>query len=218
MLDELRQRYNKIRDRHDDVTLRIHRALSWAEKGLSAKESDDPDAACIFFWIAFNSMYARRTDNYSENQEQRDFLQFLQQVGNLDRKREVTGAVRDCWDDAKGGLIDNRYVFKGFWTQGPGGSGGNRWKEDFDKEIHQVDSAARHDDYLPALRALFDRLYVLRNQLHHGGSTQSGSLNRRQVEAGAAVMAQIIPKIIGVIIDNPDAGWGSPYYPPVYDA
>ncbi len=103
MLDELRQRYNEIRDRHDDVTLRIHRALSWAEKGLSAKESDDPDAACIFFWIAFNSMYARRTDNYSENQEQRDFLQFLQQVGNLDRKREVTGAVRDCWDDAKGG-------------------------------------------------------------------------------------------------------------------
>ena len=58
MLEELRQRYNVIRDRHDDVTLRIHRALSWAEKGLSAKESDDPDAACIFFWIAFNSMYA----------------------------------------------------------------------------------------------------------------------------------------------------------------
>ena len=61
MLEELRQRYNGIRDRHDDVTLRIHRALSWAEKGLSAKESDDPDAACIFFWIAFNSMYARKT-------------------------------------------------------------------------------------------------------------------------------------------------------------
>ena len=63
------------------------------------------------------------------------------------------------------------------------------------------------------MRALFDRLYVLRNQLHHGGSTQSGqsykSRNRRQVEAGAAVMAQIVPKLIGVIIDNPDAGLGA---------
>ena len=87
------------------MTLRIHRALSWAEKGLEA--SGDRDAACIFYWIAFNSMYARKADNYSENQEQRDFQQFLDQVGNLDSKREVTGVLRDCWEDAKLGLIDN---------------------------------------------------------------------------------------------------------------
>ena len=68
------------------------------------------------------------------------------------------------------------------------------------------------------LKPLFDRLYVLRNQLHHGGSTQAGSLNRRQVEAGAAVMARLIPTFIGVIIDNPDADWGRPYFPPVFDA
>ena len=73
---------------------------------------------------------------------------------------------------------------------------------------------------LPAWAAgLFDRLYVLRNQLQHGGSTQAGSsLNRRQVEAGAAVMARLIPTFIGVIIDNPDADWGRPYFPPVFDA
>ena len=82
MLDELRQRYNEIRDRHDDVTLRIHRALSWAEKGLSAKESDDPDAACIFFWIAFNAMYARsKTDGlHGEPRSSGTSCKFLQQV------------------------------------------------------------------------------------------------------------------------------------------
>ena len=42
-----------------------------------------------------------------------------------------------------------------------------------------------------------------------------GSLNRQQVEAGAAVMARLIPTFIGVIIDNPNADWGVPYYPPV---
>ena len=65
MLEELRGRFDAIRDRRDDVTLRIHRALSWAEKGIEA--SGDQDAACIFYWIAFNSMYARKADEYSEN-------------------------------------------------------------------------------------------------------------------------------------------------------
>ena len=216
MLEELRGRFNAIRDRRDDVTLRIHRALSWAEKGLEA--SGDQDAACIFYWIAFNSMYARRTEEYSERQEQRDFQQFLDQVAMLDSKRTVTNTLKECWDDAKTGLIDNQYVFRGFWTQGPGGSNDGRWREGFDRDRQQVERAVRHDDYLPVLKPLFDRLYVLRNQLHHGGSTQAGSLNRQQVEAGAAVMARLIPTFIGVIIDNPNADWGRPYFPPVFDA
>ena len=216
MLEELRRRFDAIRDRRDDVTLRIHRALSWAEKGIEA--SGDQDAACIFYWIAFNSMYARRTDEYSERQEQRDFQQFLDQVATLDGKPTVTNTLKECWDDAKTGLIDNQYVFRGFWTQGPGGSNDGRWREGFDRDRQQVERAVRFGDYLPVLKPLFDRLYVLRNQLHHGGSTQAGSLNRQQVEAGAAVMAQLIPTFIGVIIDNPNADWGRPYFPPVFDA
>ena len=216
MLEELRGRFNAIRDRRDDVTLRIHRALSWAEKGLEA--SEDQDAACIFYWIAFNAMYARKTEEYSERQEQNDFQQFLRRVGNLDSKREVTGVLRDCWEDAKHGLIDNRYVYKGFWTVGGAGAGDPRWKKGFDEEIKQVEAGVRNDDYLPGLRVLFDRLYVLRNQLQHGAATPGSSVNRQQVEAGAAVMARLIPTFIGVIIDNPNADWGRPYFPPVFDA
>ncbi|MDE2801665.1 MAG: HEPN domain-containing protein [Chloroflexota bacterium] len=215
MLDDLRERYRAIRDRRDDVTLRIVRALSWADRGLAAKAADDPDAACIFFWIAFNAMYARRTDSYSENQEQRDFQEFLDKAKLLDRKGDLVAGLRACWDDAKAGLIDNRYVYKAFWTVGLAGAGDRRWQEGFERERQQVERSAQRGDYLPALRPLFDRLYVLRNQLHHGGSTRAGSLNRTQVEAGAKVMAHIIPVLIGVIIDNPDAGWGAPYYPPV---
>ena len=130
-----------------------------------------------------------------------------------DSKRTVTNTLRECWEDAKTGLIDNQYVFKGFWTQGPGGSGDGRWREGFDRDRQSVDSSASGMAITCPAEALFDRLYVLRNQLHHGGSTQAGSLNRQQVEAGAAVMARLIPKFIGVIIDNPDADWGKPYYP-----
>ena len=99
MLEELRERFEKIRKWDDDTSLRIHRALSWAEKGIEA--SEDQDAACIFYWIAFNSMYARRTDEYSERQEQRDFQQFLDQVAMLDSKRTVTNTLKECWDAAQ---------------------------------------------------------------------------------------------------------------------
>ncbi len=213
MFDDLWERFNNMSSQEGDTPLRIYRALKWAERGHAAKEAGDPDSACIFLWIAFNAMYARKTEEYSERQEQNDFQRFLRQVGNLDSEREVTGALRDCWEDAKLGLIDNRYVYKGFWTVGGAGAGDPRWKETFDKEIQQIEAGVRRGDYLPGLRALFDRLYVLRNQLQHGAATPGSSVNRRQVEAGAAVMAQIIPKLIEVIIDNPDADWGVPYYP-----
>ena len=100
MLEELRGRFDAIRDRRDDVTLRIHRALSWAEKGIEA--SEDRDAACIFYWIAFNAMYARRTEEYSERQEQRDFQQFLDQVAivgqQAHRDQYPEGVLGRCQD------------------------------------------------------------------------------------------------------------------------
>ena len=65
MLEELRERFEKIRQWDDDPSLRIHRALSWAARGLEAEASEDPDAACIFFWIAFNAMYARKMPDYT---------------------------------------------------------------------------------------------------------------------------------------------------------
>ena len=40
----------------DALQLRIHRALSWI--GRAEREADDDDAAFIFYWIAFNAVYA----------------------------------------------------------------------------------------------------------------------------------------------------------------
>ena len=37
-------------------SLRIHRGLSWVQR--AEKEINDPDASFIFYWIAFNSIYA----------------------------------------------------------------------------------------------------------------------------------------------------------------
>ena len=59
---------------------------------------------------------------------------------------------------------------------------------------------------------LFDRLYVLRNQLVHGGATWNSSVNRDQVKDGARILAFIVPIFVDLMMDNPDRDWGAPYY------
>ena len=63
------------------------------------------------------------------------------------------------------------------------------------------------------LSVVFDRLYVLRNQIIHGGATWNSAVNRSQVTDGAAVLGSLIPLFIDIMMDNPDRDWGRPFYP-----
>ena len=65
------------------------------------------------------------------------------------------------------------------------------------------------------LSILFDRLYVLRNQLVHGGATWNGSVNRAQVGDGARIMAFLVPLFVSLMLENPGEPWGAPRYPPL---
>ena len=62
---------------------------------------------------------------------------------------------------------------------------------------------------------LFDRLYVLRNQLVHGGATWNSSVNREQVKDGANILSFLVPIFVDLMMDNPQTDWGAPYYPVV---
>ena len=56
--------YNELKNRQraergnypQNLSLRIHRALSWLQK---SELCDDDDSKFIFLWIAFNSAYAQ---------------------------------------------------------------------------------------------------------------------------------------------------------------
>ena len=65
------------------------------------------------------------------------------------------------------------------------------------------------------LTALFERLYVLRNQLMHGGATWNGGVNREQVRNGNAILEILVPRFIDLMMDHPDEAWGQPPYPVV---
>ena len=57
----LKQRHRLVRNGHPtNLTLRIHRALSWLHR---AEQSEDMDGKFIFLWIAFNAAYAQELDD-----------------------------------------------------------------------------------------------------------------------------------------------------------
>lgn len=60
---------------------------------------------------------------------------------------------------------------------------------------------------------LFERLYVLRNQLVHGSSTWNSGINRSQVSDGAKIMDVVVPIVIHLIMSQPRRQWGEPCYP-----
>jgi len=65
------------------------------------------------------------------------------------------------------------------------------------------------------LSFVFDRLYILRNQLIHGGATWNSAVNRSQVSDSAAILGFLMPVFIDIMMDNPDGDWGQPFYPVV---
>ena len=82
--------------------------------------------------------------------------------------------------------MDNRFVFYAFWQHYNGMTGHEDWSKRFYNSNRQFINAFKKRDTVRVLSNVFDRLYVLRNQLVHGGSTWNSDINRDQVRDGAA--------------------------------
>lgn len=66
------------------------------------------------------------------------------------------------------------------------------------------------------LNVLFQRLYTLRNQILHGGSTFNSRINRDQVKDACAILSFLIPSMLEIMMQHHDeVEWGKPFYPVV---
>ena len=205
-------------------TLRMHRSLSWLQRAQSAGEagSGDDDVAFICLWIAFNAAYAQdtagRMDNASERQSFRDFVG---QVCRLDADKALPALVWQVFPGPIRILLDNQYVFQPFWDarNNPRSDGSipTHWRDAFDEARQRVQRALAQQDTERVLYEIFVRLYTLRNQLMHGGATWNSSVNRAQVRDGRALLARVLPEMLGVMMQNPVLFEGKPFYPVVAD-
>ncbi len=60
---------------------------------------------------------------------------------------------------------------------------------------------------------VLDRLYILRNQLIHGGGTFESKVNRKQLKDGVNMLELLVPTIINIMLQNNEEDWGTVYYP-----
>ena len=195
----------------DNLGLRVHRAISWIER--AEEEAEDADAAFAFYWIAFNSAYAKEIPDTQETGERTRFVEYFRRLVNLDSDRRIFDAVWNTFTGPIRMLLDNQYVFQPFWNNVNGIPGYEGWETSFELSKRGVRRALADSDTGTVLSILFDRLYVLRNQIIHGGATWNSSLNRDQVRDGARIIGFLVPVFIDVMMDNRDHDWGPPYYP-----
>ncbi len=194
----------------DGLALRIHRSISWLAR--AEREQDDPDAQYVFYWIAFNAAYASLLEN-RETRERDNFSKYFKAIVPLDSDRRIYNAVWNIYSGPIRILLDNKFVFQPFWNYYNGMLGYNNWEERFQREKTRLNDALGSRDTEFILSTLFNRLYVLRNQLIHGGATWNSSVNREQVKDGSRILATLVPIMVDIMMDNPRQDWGPPYYP-----
>ncbi len=212
--EALKAKQRSIRDGFPtDHGLRVHRALSWLHRAEIA--SDDDDAAFIFYWIAFNAAYADELDEAVVIGERTAFDDYFHKLAKLDKSNRIYDAIWQRFPQSIRLLLDNKYVFQPFWKHQNQLPGYDDWEGRFERSKRKIKIALESRDTKIILTTLFDRLYVLRNQLVHGGATWNSSVNRDQVRDGARILAFLVPLFIDLMMDNPDIPWGAPYYPVV---
>lgn len=206
----LKRRHRELRDAQpENWRVRIHRALSWLQR--AEREPDDDDARFLFLWIALNAAYAREFGfEQSERKQARQFIDYLVARDRDGRLHQVlfeqfTGPVRT--------LLENRYVFEPFWRALRDHDSSNAWKHKFDHARALAMRALIEHRTGHVLSTVADRLYVLRNQIVHGGATWKGAANRQQVRDAATILGALMPVIVDLMIENPDPDFEAITYP-----
>ena len=197
----------------ETMGLRVHRSISWIGR---AEAAADDDARFIFQWIAFNAAYADEQEFQGPALGERAaFADFFEKMVRLDAERRI---YNEIWEGFAGPirvLMQNRYVFNPFWQHHNGIDGHEDWEERSKASAGAFARSFAAQDTARTLSFVFDRLYVLRNQLVHGGATWNSAVNRDQVRDGASILGFLMPVFVDVMMDNPHEDCGGPFYPVV---
>ena len=183
--------YKNCRDKYNDnFRLRIHRSLSWLKK---ASVAEDLDTQFIALWIAFNAAYARDLDDIARDRA--TFNEFLLRICLYDDEKVIYNIIWKKFSNSIRMLTDNQYIFQ-------------------TKEREKLLSSLEKQNTERLLDVLFSRLYTLRNQILHGGSTFNSKANRKQLRDGCDILIAFIPAMLEIMMQHHnDLDWGKPFYP-----
>ena len=219
----LKEKQRGLRDSFaPELGLRVHRSLSWLKRAETSE--GDKDVQFISLWIGFNAAYAgdldlaldgREVESTRASGERERFNAFFASLVEMDQDSRIYGLIWKRFSQEIRLLLDNKYVFSPFWKHHAGQPGGAGWEITFESAKSAAQNALASENTAVVLSIIFDRLYVLRNQLFHGGATWASSTNRDQLRDGAALLGSLLPVFIDLMMDHPDQLWTAPNYPVV---
>ncbi len=194
------------------VNVRVHRALSWLDRAEQELERQDSDAAFIFLWLSFNAAYANEYEGVTRAKARETYVAFFERLVGYDEQRLIYNILWQKYSGAVRSLLENKFVFQRFWDHISGMPGADDWQDKFSAAKRASQRALAAQDTVTVLGIVMDRLYTLRNQLIHGGATWNGSWNRTQLRDAVALLSELMPIIITLMMQHGDAVWGNASY------
>ena len=200
---------------------RLKRARSWVE--LSKELDSSYDEKFIALWIAFNSAYGDEGTRVGvEYTETERFMKFLKGIVDKDEDGMIGSGIWGLHSPIVIGLVRNKYIYEPYWDWvRKGMPEADDWQDRFEKDVARLEEELkphRNRNVGTVLSMVFKRLYTLRNQIFHGGTTFKVGAGRGQIEDGAILMAFLVPAILDImradIEIHPDSDvWGTLAYP-----
>jgi hypothetical protein len=206
-----------LREKRDHMSqahaTRLHRALSWL--ACAAKQEDDADLQFISLWVSFNACYAVDEGGSESLAERFAFQRFVEKITQLDTHKYIYACLWQTYSGPVKALIKNPYVYHGYWAAKRLDVQNDEWAKGFDQSSVAALNCLSRQNVPELLAIVLDRLFVLRNQILHGGATYQSQLNREQVNDGVQLLIALLPIVIEIMLSTPDEDWGDIYYPVV---
>ena len=175
----------------------------------------------IFLWISFNAAYGQDplVGDDRDLTESDHFKEFLRKILERDINDSIKTVLLELYPDPIRNLMRNHYVFQPFWKWIRNPFMNRDWRRRIRNRNLRVFGALNNgqvDDNV--LSEIFSRLYQLRNQIFHGGTTFAAGKGWSQVRDGSRIMVNLVPKILDIMQSemekNPDTElWGAVAYP-----
>ena len=181
----------------ESFLLRLRRAISWldgaqqVESGVKEKDKN-LSAQFIFLWIAFNALYAGKFDEFFDSKfrdGEKELKKYFDDILIIeDAKTRIHKVFNDdiLWEIHS--LTKIIFVRSKFWRNY------DKIKKFFQPNL--LPKKIRIRNTRKILHRVFECLYVLRNQLIHGGSTWGSKLNKKQLCLGIKIMQCLLPIFI----------------------
>ncbi|MDY6421316.1 MAG: HEPN domain-containing protein [Succinivibrio dextrinosolvens] len=219
MLTKTNEYYQERKLSFDETfRTRIHRSLSWLRKADSFTEESDLDMKFICLWIAFNAAYGKSLPALDHScSEKYAFKSFIEKIISLDSVNLLASVVCGKYAMRISFLVENKFTFHKYWDFTKGVEEASDWKRSLSASVKKYNDCRISMDVSTILSIVFDRLYVLRNQLMHGGSSCGSKLNRETIDDAVGFLSDLIPSMLLVMMMNykKDHDWGELFYVPV---